>query len=103
LHDDPIESLGVKVRQVEQKAKRLSPAPANNQCRMESLSDLLKELESAREAPTPEACQAFVMALWRRSHAQIADLSVQFADAGMTNIAAMCRAVAVARERKSRQ
>jgi hypothetical protein len=68
---------------------------------VESLRQLLEELESVREASTPEACQEFVRALWRRSHQQIADLSIQFAEAGMTNIAAMCRAVAIARERNS--
>ena len=70
---------------------------------MESLRQLLKEVESVRDAPTEQACQEFVMALWRRSHSQIAELSIQFAEAGMTNIAAMCREVALARERKSRQ
>lgn len=61
---------------------------------MESISHLLKELEPVREASTREACQAFFAALWRRSHAEIVDLSVQFANAGMANLASMCRKVA---------
>lgn len=69
---------------------------------MESLSHLLEEMESVREAPTPEACREFAMALWRRSYDQIADLSIQFAEAGMTNIAALCRAVATAKKDSSK-
>ena len=64
---------------------------------MESLSHLLKELEPVRDANPREAGQALVAALWRRSHAEIADLSVQFASAGMLNLAAMCRSIAAAR------
>jgi len=67
---------------------------------MESVSQLLKELEPVREASTREAGQAFVEALWRRSEAEIADLSVQFAAAGLTNLAAMCRTVAAARGKR---
>ncbi|HWI35956.1 MAG TPA: hypothetical protein VNU64_05840, partial [Burkholderiales bacterium] len=67
---------------------------------MESVSQLLKELEPVREASTREAGQAFVEALWRRSHAEIADLSVQFAQAGLSNLAAMCRTVAAARGKR---
>jgi len=66
---------------------------------MESVSQLLKELEKVRDAGTREAGQAFVEALWRRSHAEIADLSVQLAEAGFVNLAAMCRTVAAARSR----
>jgi hypothetical protein len=64
---------------------------------MESVSQLLKELEPVRDASAREAGQAFVEALWRRSHAEIAELSVQLAEAGLTNLAAMCRTVAAAR------
>ena len=66
---------------------------------MESVSQLLKELEPVRESDTREAGQALVEALWRRTHAEIADLSVQFANAGLLNLAAMCRTVAAARGR----
>jgi hypothetical protein len=67
---------------------------------MESVSQLLKELAPVRESSTREAGQAFVEALWRRSHAEIAELSIQFAAAGLTNLAAMCRSVAAARAKR---
>lgn len=64
---------------------------------MESISHLLRELEPVQEASIPEARDALLAALWQRSHAEVADLSIQFADAGMTNIAAICRSVAAAK------
>jgi hypothetical protein len=64
---------------------------------MESISCLLKELEAVREASTREARAAFLAALWRRSHADIAQLSIQFANGGMKNLAAMCRTIAAAK------
>jgi hypothetical protein len=72
----------------------------DNQRAMESLSHLLKELEPLREVSTQEACQGFVSALWRRTEREIAELSIHFADAGMSNLAAMCRNVAAAKSRK---
>lgn len=67
---------------------------------MESVSQLLRELQPVREASTREAGQAFVEALWRRSEAEIAELSIQFAEAGLVNLAAMCRSVAAARAKE---
>ena len=79
--------------------RRFSALKAES-ARMESVSQLLKELQTVREASTREAGQAFVEALWRRSQAEIADLSVQFAAAGLSNLAAMCRTVAAARGKR---
>jgi hypothetical protein len=64
---------------------------------MESVDHLLKELEPVREASTEEASQALVSALWRRSQAEIADLSIHFADAGLLNLASVCRTIAAAK------
>lgn len=61
---------------------------------MESISQLLKELEPASDATTRTAGKAFIRALRGRSQAEIVDLSIQFAEAGLANLAAMCRAVA---------
>jgi len=63
------------------------------------MAQLLSELDAVREAPTEEAHREFVTALWRRTVAEITDLSIQFSNAGMPNIAAMCRAVAIAKRR----
>ena len=62
---------------------------------MESISQLLKELEPVRDASTRHAGKAFIRALRRRSRAEIAALSIQFAEAGFANLAAMCRCVAI--------
>ena len=67
---------------------------------MASLHQLLKEIEPVRDASTAQAAQAFVAALWRRSNAEIADLSIQFADARLLNAAAMCRSIATARAKR---
>lgn len=61
---------------------------------MESISNLLKELEPLRKASNSEACQALLAALWRRTHREVVHLSDRFAAAGMANIAAMCRKIA---------
>jgi hypothetical protein len=61
---------------------------------MESVTALLKELEPVRHAPKPEARSALLAALWRRSNAEIAELSIQFAQAGMADLASMCRVIA---------
>ena len=64
---------------------------------MESISHLLRELAPVQEASIPVARDALLAALWQRSHAEVADLSIQFTAAGMMNIAAICRSVAAAK------
>lgn len=41
--------------------------------------------------------------LGRRTVSQIVELSVEFADAEMKNVAAMCRSIAVAKARRNRR
>jgi hypothetical protein len=67
---------------------------------MESLTALLKELEPVRDAPELDACDALLTALWKRSNAEVAELSIHLAEAGMAHLAAMCRVIAGANTRR---
>jgi hypothetical protein len=67
---------------------------------MESITALLKELQPVRDASKPEARDALLTALWRRSDAEIAELSIHFTEAGMAHLAAVCRVIAGANTRR---
>jgi hypothetical protein len=70
---------------------------------MESISQVLAELQDVDGLQTSEGFRRLVTTLWRRTAPQIAELSIQFAEAEMKNVAAMCRSIALAKGRGNRQ